>query len=80
MAAGGLGPEPVGGSTWTGRLWPIAERRGFGYAVHYRPGPGAGTVWAYGGGEPLHLLWDSVIDMLGELYRGDQKAIGTLKS
>src|SRR5699024_2780033 len=69
MAAGGLGPEPVGGSTWTGRLWPIAERRGFGYAVHYRPGPGAGTVWAYGGGEPLHLLWDSVIDMLGELYR-----------
>lgn len=69
MSSGGLGPEPVGGSTWTGRLWPIAERRGFGYAVHYRPGPGVGAVWAYGGGEPLHLLWDSVVDMLGELYR-----------
>lgn len=69
MAAGSLGAEPAGGATWTGRLWPIAEKLGYGYAVHYRPGPGAGAVWAYGGGEPLHLLWDSVVDMLVELYQ-----------
>lgn len=69
MGAGGLGSEPGGTASWTGRLWPIADRRGFGYAVHYRPGPGAGVVWAYGGGEPLHRIWDSVVDMLAELYQ-----------
>lgn len=69
MASGGLGSEPGGGSTWAGRMWPIAERRGYGYAVLYRSGPGAGAVWAYGGGEPLHLLWDSVVDMLVDVYQ-----------
>lgn len=69
MESGGLGAVPGTGATWTGRLWPIAEKLGYGYAVHYRPGPGAGAVWAYGGGEPLHLLWDSVVDMLVELYQ-----------
>lgn len=69
MVAGALGAEPGGTASWTGRLWPIADRRGFGYAVHYRPGPGSGAVWAYGGGEPLHHLWDSVVDMLVELYQ-----------
>ncbi|GAA1710814.1 DNA gyrase subunit A [Dietzia cercidiphylli] len=69
MAVGGLGPEPVSGATWTGRLWPIAERRGYGYAVSYRNGPDAGSIWAYGGEEPLHRVWDSVVDLLVELYQ-----------
>lgn len=69
MATGGLGSEPGPGVTWAGRLWPIAERRGYGYAVSYRDGPGAGAVWAYGGDEPLHRVWDSVVDLLVELYR-----------
>lgn len=69
MTAGTLGADPDGGAPWVGRLWPIADRRGYGYAVHYRRGPRAGAVWAYGGGEPLHLLWDSVVDMLVELYQ-----------
>lgn len=69
MTAGTLGADPENGAPWVGRLWPIADRRGYGYAVHYRRGPRAGAVWAYGGGEPLHLLWDSVVDMLVELYQ-----------
>lgn len=69
MESGTLGPTPDDGATWTGRLWPIADKLGYGYAVHYRPGAKAGAVWAYGGGEPLHLLWDSVVDMLVELYQ-----------
>ncbi|MFN3339198.1 MAG: DNA gyrase subunit A [Dietzia sp.] len=69
MAIGGLGSEPDAEASWTGRLWPIAERRGYGYAVSYRGGPGAGAVWAYGGDEPLYRVWDSVVDMLVELYQ-----------
>lgn len=69
VAAGRLGSDPEGGAPWVGRLWPIADRSGYGYAVHYRRGPRAGAVWAYGGDEPLHLLWDSVVDMLVELYQ-----------
>lgn len=69
MASGGLGSVPGDGSTWAGRMWPIAQRRGYGYAVLYRSGPGAGAVWAYGGGEPLHLMWDSVVDVLVEVYQ-----------
>lgn len=69
MTAGSLGSDPSGGAPWVGRLWPIADRRGYGYAVHYRPGARAGSVWAYGGGEPLQLLWDSVVDMLVDLYQ-----------
>ncbi|MBB1031841.1 DNA gyrase subunit A [Dietzia sp. SLG310A2-38A2] len=69
MSVGGLGSEPGSGASWTGRLWPIAERRGYGYAVTYRNGPDAGTVWAYGGDEPLHRVWDSVVDLLVELYQ-----------
>lgn len=69
MGAGVLGFEPGGDATWAGRLWPIAERSGFGYAVSYRDGPDAGSVWAYGGGQPLHRLWDSVVDLLVELYQ-----------
>lgn len=69
MGGGVLGFEPGGDATWAGRLWPIAERSGFGYAVSYRDGPDAGSVWAYGGGQPLHRLWDSVVDLLVELYQ-----------
>ncbi|MFN3600120.1 MAG: DNA gyrase subunit A [Dietzia sp.] len=69
MAIGGLGTEPGAGATWAGRLWPIAERRGYGYAVSYRGGLGAGAVWAYGGDEPLYRVWDSVVDLLVELYQ-----------
>ncbi|MCT2061338.1 DNA gyrase subunit A [Dietzia cinnamea] len=69
MGAGVLGFEQGGDATWAGRLWPIAERSGFGYAVSYRGGPDAGSVWAYGGGQPLHRLWDSVVDLLVELYQ-----------
>ncbi|MCT1515750.1 DNA gyrase subunit A [Dietzia cercidiphylli] len=69
MALGGLGSDPGSGGTWTGRLWPIAERRGYGYAVSYRTGPDAGSIWAYGGEEPLHRVWDSVVDLLVELYQ-----------
>lgn len=69
MASGQLGSEPGGDAAWAGRLWPIAQRSGFGYAVSYREGPDVGSVWAYGGGEPLHRLWDSVIDLLAELYQ-----------
>lgn len=69
MTAGGLGSEPGGEVTWAGRLWPIAERLGYGYAVNYRSGLGAGAVWAYGGDEPLHRVWDSVVDLLVELYQ-----------
>ncbi|WP_194860460.1 DNA gyrase subunit A [Dietzia sp. SYD-A1] len=69
MATGGLGSEPGPGVTWAGRLWPIAERRGYGYAVAYRDGPDAGAVWAYGGDEPLYRVWDSVVDLLVEVYR-----------
>lgn len=69
MGAGVLGFEPGGDAIWAGRLWPIAERSGFGYAVSYRGGPVAGSVWAYGGGQPLHRLWDSVVDLLVELYQ-----------
>ncbi|MET3860688.1 hypothetical protein ABIE38_001610 [Dietzia sp. 2505] len=69
MAVGGLGSDPGSGGAWTGRLWPIAERRGYGYAVSYRNGPDAGSIWAYGGEEPLHRVWDSVVDLLIELYQ-----------
>lgn len=69
MSASVLGFEPGGDATWSGRLWPIAERSGFGYAVSYRSGPDEGSVWAYGGGEALHRLWDSVLDLLVELYQ-----------
>ena len=69
MAGGRLGSEPGGDAAWAGRLWPIAQRSGFGYAVSYREGPDLGSVWAYGGNEPLHRLWDSVIDLLAEVYQ-----------
>lgn len=69
MAAGSLGSAPGGEATWAGRLWPIAERSGYGYAVAYRDGVDAGSVWAYGGGQPLHRMWDSVVDLLVELYQ-----------
>ena len=69
MSTGSLGSEPGGDARWAGRMWPIAERHGFGYAVSYRSGPGAGVVWAYGGNEPLHRMWDSVVDLLVELYQ-----------
>ncbi|RBA35350.1 DNA gyrase subunit A [Dietzia maris] len=69
MGAGTLGSEPGGDATWAGRLWPFAERSGFGYAVSYRAGRDAGSVWAYGGGQPLHRMWDSVVDLLVELYQ-----------
>lgn len=69
MGGGVLGFEPGGDATWAGRLWPIAERSGFGYAVSYRDGPDAGSVWAYGGGQPLHRLWDSDVDLLVELFQ-----------
>ena len=69
MTTGGLGSEPGGDVTWAGRLWPIAERLGYGYAVNYRGGPGSGAIWAYGGDEPLHRVWDSVVDLLVEVYQ-----------
>ncbi|WP_010539778.1 DNA gyrase subunit A [Dietzia alimentaria] len=69
MATGSLGSEPGGGVRWASRMWPVAERHGFGYAVSYRSGPGAGVVWAYGGNEPLHRMWDSVVHLLVELYQ-----------
>lgn len=69
MAIGDLGSEPASGASWSGRLWPIAERSGYGYAVSYRRGRGAGAVWAYGGDEPLHRVWDSVVDLLVEVYQ-----------
>ncbi|WP_271800182.1 DNA gyrase subunit A [Dietzia maris] len=69
MGTGTLGSEPGGDATWAGRLWPFAERSGFGYAVCYRAGRDAGSVWAYGGGQPLHRMWDSVVDLLVELYQ-----------
>ena len=69
MSTGSLGSEPGGDVKWAGRLWPLAERHGFGYAVSYRSGPDAGVVWAYGGNEPLHRMWDSVLDLLVELYQ-----------
>ena len=69
MAAGRLGVEPGGDAVWAGRLWPIGHRSGFGDAGSDREGPGVGSVWAYGGGEPLHRLWDSVIDLLAEIYQ-----------
>lgn len=69
MATGGLGSEPGGDATWTGRLWPLAERLDYGFALSYRSGPGAGAIWAYGGGQPLHRVWDSVVDLLVELYQ-----------
>ncbi|UVE94133.1 DNA gyrase subunit A [Dietzia sp. B32] len=69
MGSGTLGSEPGGDATWAGRLWPLAERSGYGYAVSYRAGPDAGSVWAYGGGQPLHRIWDSVVDLLVELYQ-----------
>jgi len=69
MGTGTLGSEPGGDATWAGRLWPFAERSGFGYAVSYRAGRDAGSVWAYGGGQPLHRMWDSVVDLLVELYQ-----------
>lgn len=69
MGSGTLGSEPGGDATWAGRLWPIAERSGFGYAVSYRAGRDAGSVWAYGGGQPLYRMWDSVVDLLVELYQ-----------
>lgn len=69
MSTGSLGSEPGGDVKWAGRLWPIAERHGFGYAVSYRSGPDAGVIWAYGGNEPLHRMWDSVVDLLVELYQ-----------
>lgn len=69
MGTGTLGSEPGGDATWAGRLWPFAERSGFGYAVSYRAGRDAGSVWAYGGGQPLHRMWDSVVDLLIELYQ-----------
>lgn len=69
MAEGGIGSAPGTDVRWASCLWPIAERRGFGYAVVFGEGPDAGSVWAYGGGEPLHRLWDSVVDLLVELYQ-----------
>ena len=69
MSEGGLGSRPGSDVRWASRLWPIAERRGFGYAVVYGGGSDAGSVWAYGGDEPLHRLWDSVVDLLVELYQ-----------
>ena len=69
MAEGGIGSHPGADVRWASRLWPIAERRGFGYAVAFGDGPDAGSVWAYGGDEPLHRLWDSVVDLLVELYQ-----------
>lgn len=69
MATGSLGSEPGGDVRWASRMWPVAERHGFGYAVSYRSGPGAGVVWAYGGNEPLHRMWDSVVHLLVELYQ-----------
>ncbi len=69
MAEGRVGSQPGADVHWATGLWPIAERRGFGYAVVFGDGPEAGSVWAYGGGEPLHRLWDSVVDLLVELYQ-----------
>lgn len=69
MSVGGVGSDPAADVQWASRLWPIAERRGFGYAVTFGGGPDAGSVWAYGGDEPLHLLWDSVVDLLVEVYQ-----------
>lgn len=69
IAVGGVGSDPDAGVRWASRLWPIAERRGFGFAVAFGAGPDAGSVWAYGGEEPLHRLWDSVVDLLVELYQ-----------
>lgn len=69
MSTGGIGSEPGADVRWASRLWPIAERRGFGFAVAFGAGPDAGSVWAYGGDEPLHRLWDSVVDLLVELYQ-----------
>lgn len=66
-AAGALGSQPSADVRWSSGLWPIAERSGFGYAVSFSGGSGA--VWAYGGDEPLHRLWDSVVDLLVELYQ-----------
>lgn len=69
MAVGGLGSTPGTDVRWASRLWPVAERRGFGYAVSFGGGPDAGSVWAYGGDESLHRLWDSVVDLLVEVYQ-----------
>lgn len=69
MAVGALGSAPGPDVRWAPRLWPIAEHRGFGYAVAFGEGPDAGSVWAYGGEEPLHRLWDSVVDLLVEVYQ-----------
>ena len=69
MSAGGVGSDPGVDGRWASRLWPIAERRGFGYAVTFGGGLDAGSVWAYGGDEPLHLVWDSVVDLLVEVYQ-----------
>ena len=70
MTAGRLGSRPGGDASWAGRLWPIAQRAGYGYAVSYRRGPDSGAVWAYGGSEPLQRVWDSVVDLLIDLYQG----------
>ena len=67
--AGALGAQPGAEVRWASGLWPIAERGGFGYAVSYGGGPDSGSVWAYGGDEPLHRLWDSVVDLLVDLYQ-----------
>lgn len=69
MSARELGSRPGSDVRWASGLWPIAERRGYGYAVAFGGGPDAGSVWAYGGGEPLHRLWDSVVDLLVEVYQ-----------
>ena len=69
MATGSLGSEPGDDVRWASRMWPVAERHGFGYAVSYRGGAGAGVVWAYGGNEQLHRSWDSVVHLLVELYQ-----------
>ena len=69
MAIGGLGSRPSSSVHWASRLWPIADRRGFGYAVVIGDDQDAGSVWAYGGDEPLHRMWDSVVDLLVEVYR-----------
>ena len=69
MSARELGSRPDSEVRWASGLWPIAERQGYGYAVAFGGGPDAGSVWAYGGGEPLHRLWDSVVDLLVEVYQ-----------
>lgn len=69
VSGGGLRSVPGSDVRWASYLWPIAERRGFGYAVAFGEVPDAGAVWAYGGDEPLHRLWDSLVDLLVELYQ-----------